>query len=532
MAGKKVISPDYSRIVDGEAVPLYVDERDAGPKSKSYSGPVPFVKEAVRKTLMAGARGAEGIVGLPGDIVDVGRALSGLKTKRTFLPTSEDIRENVTKNLTGKYLEPKSATDRYIGNIAGETASWAMPFSAVGKGALAAAKGAKAIRGLSVAEKFAKNLGRGAIVSIAGNAAGDLAKGFVGPVGQGVVKLGTMLATGGIGRPGRMKKYIDSLYKEVPSTKKAFVSAPELKAWIKTQKNAMEKGLKTPSSSIRRRTLDQLKSKFTGKSIPELQEFVDKKISRLSSTATQSPTAIRKVNFLEALEDKLGSSKTTPKKVLEWIERESRNIGREGKEVGDGAMSRLLGQIKKELNVGTRINVEELIESKKSINEIISQLPKDLIKGTARTRTSQQLRNAVGNINKEIMRYGKKNPEFLKPWRLAEKAFEINAKSQQVGRLLQGAFSRGARPKSLHGIGTLGLLNASLGGSLAKLAVPVTGGYKIGQVLYRMANSPALTKYYLNIIKNVAANNIPAAIRSFQRLDKLAKKQEIYKRLK
>lgn len=84
------------------------------------------------------ARAGESIAGLPGDIVSGIRGLANYGIEKITgnpetisnipLPTSEDIRKNITKPLTGKYLEPQGSGEEFYDQIIGDAASLLVPF--------------------------------------------------------------------------------------------------------------------------------------------------------------------------------------------------------------------------------------------------------------------------------------------------------------------------------------------------------------------------------------------------------------------
>jgi len=86
------------------------------------------------------ARGAEAIIGLPGDIagatLGIGSYLSGGKIPTysqvqeklpISLPTSEQVRTGVTKRLTGEYLEPQGEGEKFYDEVIGDLASFMIP---------------------------------------------------------------------------------------------------------------------------------------------------------------------------------------------------------------------------------------------------------------------------------------------------------------------------------------------------------------------------------------------------------------------
>lgn len=160
------------------------------------------------------ARGAESLLGLPGDIGKAiahggAKALSYATEKVTgrpdvfkpapsshdFTPTSENIRAKVTKPLTGEYLEPQSPTEEFWDTIVGDAATLLLPV----KGKIPSVK---------------KALG----VSTVGNVAKWAGEELTGSplVGTGA-KLGAMALANTVGGRKEVSKMKDKAYAEAYS---------------------------------------------------------------------------------------------------------------------------------------------------------------------------------------------------------------------------------------------------------------------------------------------------------------------------
>ena len=195
------------------------------------------------------ARAGESIVGLPGDIVsgitglvNYGvNKLTGLKGPigDIALPTSEGIRKNVTKRLTGEYLEPQSSNEEFYDKIIGDAASLLVPL----KGKVPFAK---AIGGA---------LGRSAIGNTAQWAAESVTDSPL--VGAGA-KIGAMALAGTIGGRKELNNLKNESYKDafskIPENAK-FSFKPE-KQKLEKLANALSKGDRPDKSFV----LDRLRS--------------------------------------------------------------------------------------------------------------------------------------------------------------------------------------------------------------------------------------------------------------------------------
>lgn len=175
------------------------------------------------------ARAGETALGLPGDLAHL--ALSGvnlahkgitgewspeIETAKSYLPTAQNIRKNVTKSLEEKilpegYLTPQGEYEKLADDFVSDLVSILTPTGAAGL----LGKGSKALKGVAKGAALTSGLG---------NTAGFLTKKLGGSEGMAdAVKAGTMLGTSLLGAP-RMKKTAIDLYEkvaqEVPSSLK------------------------------------------------------------------------------------------------------------------------------------------------------------------------------------------------------------------------------------------------------------------------------------------------------------------------
>lgn len=154
---------------------------------------------AIRNIARGGARAAEAFMGLPGDIVQGGLGLANMGIEKLTggesplpreLPvaTSDWYRQNITKPLTGEYLEPKGKIEKGIDDVIGDFTSLMVPIGpALGAGKAAAAAGL-------------------------GNLASWVTEGIGGSEGKkGLAKAGAMLLATAV-NPGSLKKHMKGLY--------------------------------------------------------------------------------------------------------------------------------------------------------------------------------------------------------------------------------------------------------------------------------------------------------------------------------
>ena len=157
-----------------------------------------------RGVLRAGARAGEALAGLPGDILSgVNSAVEyglGIKTPYSRfkegtgvapIPTSENIKDHVTKGLTGEYLEPQGGKEEFVDNVVKDIATMWAP----GKIASMGVKGVSKLASFFASpEGF--SLGKQAARAAGSNLAGLLGeKIFDSKIAGGVAKLGTLALT-------------------------------------------------------------------------------------------------------------------------------------------------------------------------------------------------------------------------------------------------------------------------------------------------------------------------------------------------
>lgn len=199
---------------------------------------LPWLDRSGARTL---ARVAESIAGLPGDISAgvLGLANIGLEKatgKRNILPpqlapTSEDIREYITKPLTGESLEPQNEYEKFYDDIIGDAAAILVPV----KGKIPFKQlGSQALRSLGIAA--------------AGNTGKILAEQFTdNPIITSGAKVGSMLLASLKGGRPKLEQMEKSFYEEAerghPDITTSYIKPAENK--INRIIKSLEKGDRT-----------------------------------------------------------------------------------------------------------------------------------------------------------------------------------------------------------------------------------------------------------------------------------------------
>lgn len=372
------------------------------------------------------ARSAEAIAGLPGDILSAGLGAGNYITggiiptyeslqekfpKVPTLPTSSQLRQTVTKGLTGESLEPQTPTEESFDTLVQDVATLALPL----KGRI----------------PFKSAIGK----ALAGNAASWLTKELGGSeTAQAGAKLGILTVAGLAGGRRALKKQMTQSYKKAEELSKgALVSAKNLSDETKALLGKVSKG-----------------------------------------------------------------------------------HGTEAKELVKGPLKSIEKHIK-----GGKISVSDAWELKRDINDIIYD-------PTTTKQSRKLLREAIAPLNKTIAQYGVSNPEFAKNFTFAEDIFRGLNERSVINQFLQKHVTiQGALKNPLTkvlvgyhfgGLPAIGAATGAIGSGLA---------FREGvQAIEFLFKSPAAQKYYTDLLKASATQNVAAAKRSAANLDKAAAQYE------
>jgi hypothetical protein len=152
----------------------------------------------------------------------------------------------------------------------------------------------------------------------------------------------------------------------------------------------------------------------------------------------------------------------------------------------------------------------------------------------AAIRYIDQVRDVV---RAEIQALGQTNPQALEYWQNGIAAFATIHRSNKISNfveeLVKGPYSKllTGPAAALFGVGSYSAIKAPLIAVPAAAIVPAT--YKTGQTIYRMWNNEHLANYYWNAISAAQAENIPAFINNYNKLNKeLEKSDSVEKKTK
>jgi hypothetical protein len=190
-----------------------------------------------------------------------------------------------------------------------------------------------------------------------------------------------------------------------------------------------------------------------------------------------------------------------------------------------------LGEIKDRM-LGDEIEVKELIDFRKTINEIRSELggfniemPKHI-----KQKAIHNLDKVKGQIIGALDEYGKKtNPKFGKLNSSANEAYAAYQSSDKMADFIKKTSEKFVKHNGLKAILGLGGAYAfpAIAAKTAGSAIPLKVGYEGYKVLHQVVKSPTLRKYYGNILKGAAAGNASQVTQNVKALQKKMEEEEI-----
>lgn len=186
-----------------------------------------------------------------------------------------------------------------------------------------------------------------------------------------------------------------------------------------------------------------------------------------------------------------------------------------------------VSEIGKEIKSGT-IDAKRLAAYRPSINEAIEELGgfKFDIPKRLKVQTVKNLNDVKNSVISTLNDYGEKfNPEYLKNAQSANEAYAAIQKSNLIANLLHDKIPYA--PKSAAVQSLFHYAPYAAGAALTKLsplagagAITGYGAYQGLKVLIQVMKSPALRKYYTDVLISAARENIPKTTKNLIALDK------------
>lgn len=175
---------------------------------------------------------------------------------------------------------------------------------------------------------------------------------------------------------------------------------------------------------------------------------------------------------------------------------------------------------------GGAIEADELVQAYKDINETLNS--KDLFnvlgsKGKPIARI--KFEKLKDQIRKELDSYGQYNPEFIKNWTSANAGHAAIEKSKSTRDWISSKIRH--IPEKLFGTAAFEALSGypELAAGTVGTAAGAFTGLRAFETIHRFMKSDLLRKHYLDAIKHASASNLPAMVKSLERLDEADRKE-------
>lgn len=162
------------------------------------------------------------------------------------------------------------------------------------------------------------------------------------------------------------------------------------------------------------------------------------------------------------------------------------------------------------------INIEQAIAQKRSLNQELATLYKEVPKLGDQKKVKGLAKQVNSFLNEAIGDYGKTNPKFYKPFKDADQAFGTLAQSNFISHWIDS--------NVVHSPVTTGLLH--LFGPVASAAAAITVPYHATKLGYRVAKSPTLAKIYGNAMRAAAKEDSKSFNKYLNQLDEGLQKEE------
>lgn len=181
-----------------------------------------------------------------------------------------------------------------------------------------------------------------------------------------------------------------------------------------------------------------------------------------------------------------------------------------------------LRELSQQINQNGRMNMRSLMDARDHVNEWISEAGGFDIPKASKPALIRNLNELKSNIIKTIdENMSSRFPQAGELYRTGYEASAVNHQSNAISNFIDKNFGRKAASIGVKllfpaaGVVGLGVVPKTMAVSSMAYAP-----YKVGQVLYRVTQSPTLARYYSNVIRDSVAGNVPGMIRSLDQLDK------------
>jgi hypothetical protein len=474
------------------------------------------------------ARAVEGVLGVPGDLINLGlsglnavtRGVTGkwdpdIEKVQNYLPTTKNLREHVTPAIAKglgaeEILTPQSDTEKQGDRFVSELTSILTPAGVAG----VAGKGAKL--GL-------KAVGKAAAIAGSGNAAGWLTRVVTGSEAAGDAVHGATQVLTSLGLNGTMRKASSKLYDELKESEAIVTNGPLLKG-LKEASEALTSRVATKGGKALSTFLKKSALPLANKVSIEPDELT--RLNKgLSSVLKQNPFASES---LKNVKDVLGKALTGRGEItrpdLVDLKNGIDTLIKKNPFVDNKLLS-MRDVATGILKNSASISVHDLIDLEQGLNTVIRENPFVDAKLT-------RVRDAIVNGLQGSMRQ-MHNPEFYQKYLSAKSLYAEANKSSKIQDFVKSVANSTA---TKFGSGTY-LITKLFGldkGHLPSIAtaaaasVPLGALYGLGSAIKRIPglSDPTIQRFYIQAIKAAANESRPGVIKALHSIEKYAKDKD------
>lgn len=167
-----------------------------------------------------------------------------------------------------------------------------------------------------------------------------------------------------------------------------------------------------------------------------------------------------------------------------------------------------------------KLTTQSLMDARNDINEFIAEAGGFDVPEPVRKSLIHNLNELKSGIIQTIdENLNSINPKAAQMYKNGYEALAVTNKSNAIGNFIQKHFG-----KPVRSLATKALFPGLAGSAFLLPKIAATGGalfpmYKAGQVLYRVAQSPTLSRYYANVLRYASKEIAPAMSKNFKDLD-------------
>lgn len=174
-----------------------------------------------------------------------------------------------------------------------------------------------------------------------------------------------------------------------------------------------------------------------------------------------------------------------------------------------------------------RLPMQTLMDARNDINEWIAEARGWDVPTPIRDRTLANLNEFKTQVIRTIEEnLAQRLPQAGELYRTGYEAAAVTHRSHAISNFIENYFG-----KKVASVGAKLLFPGLAGGAAVLPKTAAVGAglfplYKTGQVLYRVAGSPTLARYYRDVIIMSTIGNVPAMVKSMEKLDKALAAEE------